>query len=453
MIKSLSNDKNGEGLTLAPCGTPDVMRDVVDDHNIMPYKYIRRTTRASWSENNILKAIRAVQNGISIRKAAKLFSVPYTTIYDRLKKPIPDGTKKLGRNTIFTAQQEKELADYIIKMSKLFFGLSRLHVRRIAFEYAEKNEIPNDFNKQKRLCGKDWYYGFLKRHESEYEKYKFDPRRIYNVDETGITPVHIPGRVLAAKGQKQVGAVTSGERGKLITVVCAMNAAGDYIPPMFIFARQRMNPELTKNGPTNALYKISKNGWITDELFFDWIQHFAKHIKASIEERTLLILDNQSSHCTLRTYNFCRERGISIITLPPHTSHRLQPLDVCFYGPLKSAYNIECDNLLRSNNYEKIRQSDVAELFKKAYNRTATIDKAVRAFECTGIHPLNRNVISEEELAPYKDLQPSHNMALPSAVAGPSRIRNKIQTSKVAASSDSQWRNILFPKIKMAITF
>lgn len=116
-------------------------------------------------------------------------------------------------------------------------------------------------------------------------------------------------------------------------------------------------------------------------------------------------MDNHSSHCSLKVFNFCKSNGISVVTLPPHTSHRLQPLDVCFYGPLKTAYNQECDSFIRSKQYQKIDQSDVAELFKKAFNRTATIEKAVKGFQSTGIYPLNRNVISEEEFMNVEEIE------------------------------------------------
>jgi hypothetical protein len=46
------------------------------------------------------------------------------------------------------------------------------------------------------------------------EKYKFNPSKIFNVDETGITNVQQPLTVLAQKGQKRVGSATSAERGK-----------------------------------------------------------------------------------------------------------------------------------------------------------------------------------------------------------------------------------------------
>ncbi|KAI4454091.1 dde superfamily endonuclease [Holotrichia oblita] len=130
------------------------------------------------------------------------------------------------------------------------------------------------------------------------------------------------------------------------------------------------------------------------------MKHFAAHVKCSVNDKVLLVMDNHCSHSTLKIFEFCKESGIVIVTLPPHTSHRLQPLDICFYGPLKTAYNQECGNFMKTRNYQKIQQTDIAEIFKKAYNRTATIEKAVKGFETAGIFPLNPHVINEEELAP-----------------------------------------------------
>ena len=60
------------------------------------------------------------------------------------------------------------------------------------------------------------------------------PARIFNMDETGILILQKPGKILSQRGIKQVGKLTSLEKGKTITVVCAMNSIGNYIPPMFI---------------------------------------------------------------------------------------------------------------------------------------------------------------------------------------------------------------------------
>lgn len=63
------------------------------------------------------------------------------------------------------------------------------------------------------------------------------PHSISNVEETGLSTVQTPARVLAPKGMKQVGRCTSAERGNLTTMIAAVNAIGNHIPPMLIFPR------------------------------------------------------------------------------------------------------------------------------------------------------------------------------------------------------------------------
>ncbi|XP_074041347.1 uncharacterized protein [Leptinotarsa decemlineata] len=217
------------------------------------------------------------------------------------------------------------------------------------------------------------------------------------MDETGVTTVQDPGTVIAEKGQKRVGSVTSYERGKNITVICAVSAAGSYIPPMFIYPRQRMSPQLSKDGPIEAIYHCSKNGWTNQELFVTWLIHFAKFAKPSADEPILIILDNHYSHVSLEAYKFCRENNIVILSIPPHTSHRMQPLDVAFYGPLKAAFRKGCDLFMKSNALQKIAPYDVASLFNKAYCDTATIKEGVSGFKASGIVPINPSIFGEEE--------------------------------------------------------
>jgi hypothetical protein len=111
------------------------------------------------------------------------------------------------------------------------------------------------------------------------EKYNFSATEIINADETGITTVQKPSKVLAQKGAKQVGFITSAERGKTVTAVCSFSAAGHYVPVMLIYPRKRMNPQLQRNGPAGALDECSDNGWITEELFVTYLNHFAKTVK------------------------------------------------------------------------------------------------------------------------------------------------------------------------------
>ena len=93
--------------------------------------------------------------------------------------------------------------------------------------------------------------------ENVLDKFKFMPDHIYNVDEMGITILQDPGNIVATKGKKRVGCVTkqSWECGKLIKVIWALSAAGNFIPPMFIYSRKRMSPHLKKDGPPCTIYE------------------------------------------------------------------------------------------------------------------------------------------------------------------------------------------------------
>lgn len=58
---------------------------------------------------------------------------------------------------------------------------------------------------------------------------KFEPEDIYNTDETGITSVQKPDRIVTKKGMRQVGALTSGERGTLVRITVAVNTLGNSV--------------------------------------------------------------------------------------------------------------------------------------------------------------------------------------------------------------------------------
>ncbi len=94
------------------------------------------------------------------------------------------------------------------------------------------------------------------------------------MDETGMNTVQKPRNVLAESGKINVAFLTSSERGKNYTAVCAMNASGDYVPPMLIFPRVGMKNELMKGAPANALGKCSPSGYIDSQLFLEYLNAF-----------------------------------------------------------------------------------------------------------------------------------------------------------------------------------
>ena len=278
------------------------------------------------------------------------------------------------------------------------YGLTTIDVRRLAYDLAEKLGVQHNFSVETKLAGRDWLRGFFKRHEdlairrlqgtniaravgfnrpkvrqffdlyrSQLEMCTYTSARIWNMDETGITNVQKPDKIVATKGMRQVGRVTSGERGANITVICGMNPVGIYLPPMFIFPRKRMVESLMTGAPCQSVGYRSSTGWTDSDLFLKWLEHFASFTNAALDVPQIVILDGHHSHKTLAAVEYARSRGITLITLPPHTTRKMQPLDRAYFKSLKSAYNAAADSWMVANPGRGITAHDMAALTGKAF--------------------------------------------------------------------------------------
>ncbi|GBM61330.1 hypothetical protein AVEN_9599-1 [Araneus ventricosus] len=126
-----------------------------------------------------------------------------------------------------------------------------------------------------------------------------------------------------------------------------------------------MNPLLYKDAPNGTLPLISDTGYMDSHLFIDWLKHFVKHAKPSVEDPVLSIADHHITRCSLPAVLFCREDHITFLTLPPHASHVLQQLDKCFFAPLKALYSSEAEKWLVQNPEKVITLYEVQGFFKK----------------------------------------------------------------------------------------
>lgn len=185
-----------------------------------------------------------------------------------------------------------------------------------------------------------------------------------------------PGSLLCLrKSQKflvhvEVAKVVSAERGRNTIVVCAANAAGNYLPPFFLFARIRMKDELLYGAPVGSAGAAQKHGWMDREVFLKYLQHFKNYVKCIPDNPMLLFVDNHRSHASLPAIEFARGSGIVMVGFPPHTTHRLQPMDVSFFGPLKTYSSQEYDIFMINHPGETIKDKHICELsrIKNVFN-------------------------------------------------------------------------------------
>ena len=307
---------------------------------------------------------------------------------------------------IFKDRQENDLAEHIKALCDQYYGLSVVKCRCLAYEFATKNNVTMPANwVRDGKAGVEWMMSFKSRHglairqpeatslaratalnryvvDQFYDnlamvmdKYKFAPKDIFNLDESGCHTVQTPGKVVTARGQKQVGSITSGERGELVTLVYTVSATGNTIPPMFILPRVHYRNHFINTAPHGSVGAANKSGWINVASVPDYLTHVVQNTRCTKEKPILLIMDNHETHMSLAAVDLAKANWIVLLTIPPHTSHRLQPLDRTVYGPFKTAYSVAMDGWMRSHPGRTVTIFDVPQIIKTAQAAAMTASK------------------------------------------------------------------------------
>ncbi|KAB0793383.1 hypothetical protein PPYR_13003 [Photinus pyralis] len=349
-----------------------------------------------------------------------------------LKRLIRRGADRLPgfkKAQVFTDEEEKQLADYLLHASRLNYGLSLMKFRELAYEFGVANhkKIPATWD-VKKIAGRDWARSFMDRNsclslrnpeptslarstafnkhtvstffaklKTVIEKHGFTPENIWNLDETGVTTVHRPSKIIGPKGAKQVAKVTSGERGQLVTVCSAVNACGNHVPPFLILPIVNWQDRMLQGAPPGSAGATHSSGWMTKENFLKYLEHFRKHSNCSLNNKQLIILDNHDSHVNIEIINFARSNGLVLLTLPPHTSHKLQPLDRTVFEPLKTYYNSVASDWMTNNPGKNLTIYDIAGLLGQAYPKAFSPANIQSGFRVSGIFPFNSDIFREDE--------------------------------------------------------
>ena len=151
-----------------------------------------------------------------------------------------------------------------------------------------------------------------------------------------------------------------------------------------------------------------------------WLKHFQVNARPTKENPVLLILDGHSSHTkNLEAIHFARENGIVVLSLPPHTTHRLQPLDRTFFKPLMGNFNTTCDQWMRNHACRQITIYQISALFREAYVKSATMSNGVSVFNKTGIWPCNRSIFTDSDFVAADHFNTTITATSPDATCDP----------------------------------
>lgn len=336
---------------------------------------------------------------------------------------------KENAHRVFSAKEEKLLATYTIKIAKMFYGLPKKEFRKLAYRYAlacHSKAIPQAWT-EKEEATHDWYYAYMARHPEltlkspegmsiaraiafnkttvntffdvyaeAMSKHQFTPDRIFNIDETSLSTVMKPVKVVCQKGQP-VASQISRERGATMTFVGIINAAGHFLPPVFIIPRKRWNETFMRETIDGSKGILHQNGWMNGECFLETLQHVKAMTYCSVDNKIMLVMDNAECHMSIHAIEYAINNGIVIVTLPPHTTAKLQPLDVTVYGPFKTHLRALMNDFSLMHPHKHITEHMLPQLASKAWIKACTPTNVLSGFRVTGIWPINRNIFSDDD--------------------------------------------------------
>ena len=146
----------------------------------------------------------------------------------------------------------------------------------------------------------------------------------------------------------------------------------------------------------------SQNGWTDDFIGAEWFEK--SFIPQATAQSTsgkpiLLVLDGHGSHETSEIIRLAEANNIIILCLPPHTTHKLQPLDVGVFGPFQRAWLDRCDDIAELTGSEMPKENFIME-YMQVRQATFRLPTIVSAFKKSGLWPIDRTVFSDDDFAP-----------------------------------------------------
>ena len=179
-----------------------------------------------------------------------------------------------------------------------------------------------------------------------------------------------------------------------------MSAGGSYVLAMILFKRKNMNHRLTKGAPPGFLGTPSDTRWMDAKLFVKYMTYFIAHTMPSENHQLLVVFDGHRSHTSLEVVELAKQHHITLLTLPRHTIHRLQPLDVSFFWPLQNVFNKDMVKWMTNHPGKRVIDYDFYYIFSLPYLRVVIAEKAIKGFACTEIYQFNTDIFNPDDFAP-----------------------------------------------------
>lgn len=261
------------------------------------------TASRTAKEEDMISAISLIKSvpSTSVCKVSVMFSVPRSTLRDRLSGRVAIGAKP-GRKPLLDAALEEKLIDYASNRARMGIGFGKAQFLKYAGSLAKKHKT----SFKKRMPSNRWWRLIKRRHAGKVTLRQPEgtasvrhqcmdavkvgkyfaalkevlssselldkPERLWNMDETGLQLDVKPTKVVAKKGSKHLHSRTSGNR-ETITVIACVSAAGKTLPPHIIVKGKTAKSLMgfnTEASPPGTHWSWSETGWTKQGLAKLW---------------------------------------------------------------------------------------------------------------------------------------------------------------------------------------
>ena len=142
------------------------------------------------------------------------------------------------------------------------------------------------------------------------------------------------------------------------------------------------------------------------------------------------------------------DQEITIIKLPPHTTDRLQPLDVCCFRPLKAKWYKLIASYQQTHHAAHITRATFVNLVGSIWQEVFTMKNIPSSFRKTGIQPTDRTVYPKDVfdpklLAVYQQMK---KVSEPTTSKGTAMTPQKLLIAKPSVTFEQLLADSINPK-------
>jgi len=168
---------------------------------------------------------------------------------------------------------------------------------------------------------------------------------------------------------------------------------------VILFPRKCMKQELMNGTPPGSNHECTSFGVDTERGFHSVVSSLHQTYEADKIRSLYLSTGRAPTHTrNLDVITLHRENNVEIIGLPPHNSHRMQPLDKACTRPLKTFYCEEIKKIAPLKPRAGRHFYQIGEQFGNAYKRPARSEIAANDFRERGRFPCDKNIFRPHDI-------------------------------------------------------